>query len=870
MDQAMEVDNRLPTACSRRNFVALTGTAAALALAGCSAGPSFQTPATEPAETGSAPIYPHSTITWEQRAAALVSRMTPAEKLSQLTYTTAAIPRLGVRAWRYTNESMHGIVAARPVTAFTVDIGLAATWNPTLIQHMAGAISDEARALWNKHGLWLTYRAPAANLAWDPRWGSIEESYGEDPWLASQMACAYVRGMQGDDPKYLKTSVAVKHLVMHGSQQSRMPESLQVDPRSLHEYYLAPFQACIERGRATGVVLADNAINGVPSHANAYLLETVLRNQWGFPGYVASARGGIENMWSGLHYTKTLPESIAAALTAGCDVALLHSSLAALRSTLEKRLISQDVLDRALVRIFAVRYELGEFEPPRSVSYHTITTKVLSCTAHQNLALQVERQAMVLLKNEANFLPLDKSKIKKIAVIGPSANLCRLGMGSGHPAVHITPLAGIADRAGLAQDRIEANTYLESYGVVNRKNQGTQEEYTLGVTQDGAWAEYEGIDFTKRTIFEAMVATGGSGGSIEVRLDKPAGKLLCILHVPHTGSWQMWKKVEAPLARDVKGKHKLYLIFHGDPHAYLFNMAWFRLTPVPQSVGCPQVVYALGCRINAVRDQKLFDEAIKLARESDVAIVVGGMNEKEGKLQDRTSLSLPDVQHELIEAVYQANPKTVLVLVTGCPLAILWENQHLPAIVCGWYGGQAQGAAIADVLFGNYNPAGRLSTTWQKSEHDLPALAICDITAGRTYMYSKVPPLYAFGHGLSYTTFGYGNFAVSADVLIHGGAVQIGVDVANTGMRAGDEVVQLYVQVQGSSVPMPQQQLRGFERISLLPGQTRRVKFSLAADSLGFWDEATQQFKMNATGVEVMVGGASDQIHFRSRLVVKS
>jgi beta-glucosidase len=674
--------------------------------------------------------------TWaDDRVRALIGQMTVAEKIAQLQNTAPSIDRLKLPAYQYWNEALHGVVTGG-ATSFPQAIALGSTWDPDLVHEVASAISDEARGFSARDGKGLTYWAPVINMLRDPRWGRFEESYSEDPWLMARMGVAFVRGMQGDDARYLKTVATPKHYAGNNSEFNRHTGSSDIDEQLLHEYYLPAFEATVREAGAFSVMAAYNRVNGVPAAANPLLLQSLLRDTWGFSGYVVSDCDAIDDIVNGHHWVSTLAQASAKALLAGTDLNCGSTYPTQLSSALDQHLIAEADIDRALGRVLRARFLLGELDSADSVPYRAIHGDVIASDAHAVLARKAAQEAIVLLKNDG-LLPLDRSTVRSIAVIGPHGNDVTLGGYSGTPKHTVNVLAGIY----------------------------------------------------------AKVA--GDGGT--------------------------------------------------------------------------SVAYEPGCSITEAKDQAAIDAAATLAAKSDVAIVVVGTSQSVLREEmDRPDWSLPGAQGDLISAVQAANPRTVVVLVTAGPVAIDWAKAHVPAILTAFYDGQEQGAAIADVLFGDTNPGGKLTTTWYTGDATLPPIDDYDLRKGRTYLYYDQAPLYPFGHGLSYTSFGYANLTVGPGVMDATGLATISVDVTNTGARAGDEVVQLYVHDAAASVQRPIKQLRGFQRVHLEPGQKRSLAFTLAARDLAFWDVTAHGWRVAEGVFELAVGSSSLDIRARSSLVVRS
>ncbi|HTV60980.1 MAG TPA: glycoside hydrolase family 3 C-terminal domain-containing protein [Verrucomicrobiae bacterium] len=798
------------------------------------------------------------------RAEALVKQMTLDEKIGQLGAQALEIERLNVPMYNYyTGEALHGLLHEPPVTSFPVPLALAASWNPDLALRIYTAVSDEARAYDNRDKIGLSYYSPVTlNLHRDPRWGRCEEVPGEDPCLAATIAVEAVRGMQGQNENYLKTTACSKHFICNNTDDDRTWVSAPVDARSFWEYYTRAYRATILQGDVFTVMGAYSALNGIPCCASRFLMTDLLRSRWGFRGYVTSDCDAIDNIYDPHHYAANLPIAAAMAVTAGCDLNCGGTLQANLKAAVDQELIGEDDISLAVTRLMTVRYLLGLFDPQADVPYTGIPFEVVDSPAHRALALEAARQTLVLLKNDSQFLPLEKNAVKKIAVIGPMAGGCLLGGYSGSPMVQVSPYEGIAASLGVPIYRpyIAAAEQVASGGGV-RLQTCSEGGMNLAYITDGSWAEYPKTDFTGKTEFQARVSSAADGGRIEVHLDQLDGPLACALTVPPTGDWQHWINVSAPLT-GISGEHSIFLQFRGGG-GDLLNVEQFQLNPVsppPSQPGSPEVVLKPGCTVAGEKDDKLLQEAVDAARDADVVVLVCGVNEevdREGV--DRNTLGLTGAQPELIQAVYAANPKAVLVLSTNNSVAIEWEQEHVPAILCAVCAGQAQGTAIADVLFGDCNPCGKLPCTWYRSLDQLPPKHDYDILKGRTYLYFEGSPLYPFGYGLSYTTFQLEQLQMSAPTLGPDETVNISVVVRNTGQRAGAEVVQLYITPPPSPVKRPIKQLAGFQRVELQPGEQRTVVFKLPffEQAFWYWNEGTRHFVIQPGIARIQIGNSS-------------
>ena len=719
-----------------------------------------QAQASLPAQTADSMALPFqdTSLSFEARAADLVGRLTLDEKVAQMQDRAPAIPRLGIPAYNWWNEALHGVARSGLATVFPQAIGLAATWNDSLLFQVATVISDEARA---KHQEYvrhdsraryqgLTFWSPNINIFRDPRWGRGQETYGEDPFLAGTLAVQFIRGMQGDDSTYLKTIATVKHFAVHsGPEPDRHTFNAVVSERDLHETYLRAFAMGIQDGPAGSIMCAYNRLYGKAACGSDLLLGDLLRGRWGFKGYVVSDCGAIDDIYKRHRIVQTAAQAAALGVNTGTDLEC-GDTYASLVSAVQQGLITEARIDTAVTRLFLARMRLGMFDPPDMVRWAQIPFSVLDDSAHRALARQAARESIVLLRNKHHTLPLSKS-LRTIAVIGPDADDPRMLLGNynGEPADPITPLRGI--REALP---------------------GVRVIYARG----------------------ADLAEGFSG------LDRAPGSARA---APDSQQGSSLEAAAVQAAEDADA-----------------------------------VVLFLGLNAN------LEGEEMRV----DVPGFKGG---------DRTTIDLPAPQEALLERIVKVGKPTVLVLMSGSALAVTWAERHVNAIVEAWYPGQAAGSAIADVLFGDYNPAGRLPVTFYRSTDDLPPFDQYAMS-GRTYRFFTGKPLYAFGYGLSYTKFKYSHLTTSAKSLSASDSLTVAVDVKNDGKVRGDEVVQLYVRHEGSRIPRPRLDLRGYRRITLDPGQLRRVTFTLPGASLAWWDSTAQRWTVERDRVRLQVGGSSD------------
>lgn len=798
--------------------------------------------------------YLNPKLPLEQRVDDLVSRMTLEEKVSQMMNAAPAIPRLGIPQYDWWNEALHGVAFSGVATVFPQAIGLGATFDPPLVNRVATVISDEARAKYHEaqrrgnydrfHG--LTFWSPNINIFRDPRWGRGQETYGEDPYLTSRLGVAFVKGLQGDDPKYLKVVATPKHYAVHsGPEPERHRFDAAANERDMRETYWPAFRATVMEARAASVMCAYNRVNGEPACASTHLLGDMLRGEWGFDGYVVSDCGAIDDIYRRHNFVKTAEEASALAVKRGTDLEC-GDSYKALVNAVEQGLISEGEIDRALKRLFVFRFRLGMFDPPELVPYAKIPFSANDSPEHRQLSLEAARKSIVLLKNDNNTLPLRKD-LKSIAVIGPNADDVQVLLGNynGTPSRATTPLAGIRSLVSSNTKVLHAvGTTLTEISAVPvpaanlrgpNGEPGLKAEYFANKTLAGApvltrvdpevsfdWGMMSpapGIpadDFSARWTGKLVVTTSGkyrfgaiADDGVRVYLD---GKLIAedwTDHAPATVTGEV--TLEAGKNYDIR------MEYYESKIGAVARLAW--QPPAVVKTGSP------------------YAEAVDAAKQADAVVMVLGLSARlEGEEMnvsepgflggDRVSIDLPARQQRLLESVAATGKPVVLVLLSGSALAVNWANEHVAAIVHAWYPGEEGGTAIAEVLFGDYNPAGRLPVTFYKSVDQLPAFDNYQMD-GRTYRFFKGDPLYPFGFGLSYTRFKYSAFSVSSARIAPTESVTVSATVENAGTREGDEVVQAYVTDLAASVRVPIRSLAGIERVHLKPGERRVVKFTL-------------------------------------------
>jgi beta-glucosidase len=817
----------------------------------------------------------------EQRVNDVVSRLTLEEKVKQMLNATPAIPRLGISAYDWWNEVLHG-VARTPfkVTSYPQAIGMAATWDTTSLYKMADYSALEGRAIHNKaielgrtreRYLGLTYWTPNINIFRDPRWGRGQETYGEDPFLTAMLARAFVRGLQGEDPKYLKAAACAKHFAVHsGPEPSRHVDNFNPSIYDLWDTYLPAFKELIVKSNVAGVMCAYNAVNTQPCCANDLLMNDILRRQWNFTGYVTSDCWAIDDFFK---YHKTHKDSVTAAVDGvlhGTDIECGTSVYYTLYNGVKQGLISEEQIDISLRRLFMIRYRLGMFDPPSMVKYAQTPSSVLESPAHKAHALKMAQQSIVLLKNENNTLPLKKT-IKKIAVLGPNADnrISVLGNYNGNPSNVVSLLDGLKEKLGTNVEIIYepainfVNDTMLAYEDVSKQysidgNNGFRAEYFNNPELQGApvatkyeskidnfWQEgqnvVEGIKANNFSVRYTSNYTAAKDGFITFEVEADDGYRFLINGRTVINAWQRnrWGARNYKLQTKKDSVYKLVLEY------------W-------QGEGKANVALRAG---NFKRTD--FDAVANRVKDADVIIFAGGISPQlEGEEMpvnapgfnggDRTSILLPAVQTELMKKLKSTGKPVVFVMMTGSAIAIPWEDENIPAIINAWYGGQAAGAAIADVLFGDYNPGGRLPVTFYKNDNDLPGFSDYSMN-NRTYRYFTGKALYPFGYGLSYTSFNYSGPAAPA-YLAKGKNITISATVKNTGKKYGEEVVQLYISYPGVKEKAPLKMLKGFKRISLKAGESKKISFTLTPEQLSLVSE-NGKFYQPKGKMNISIGG---------------
>jgi beta-glucosidase len=814
-----------------------------------------------------APAYRNPSLPIEQRVDDLVARMTLEDKALQMQNTAPAIPRLGIPSYDWWSEALHGVARAGYATVFPQAIGMAATWDAGLVHREGQAIATEARAKYNQaqregnHSMnyGLTIWSPNINIFRDPRWGRGQETYGEDPFLTARIGLAFVTGLQGDDPKYLKTVATPKHYAVHsGPETARHGFNVQVAPRDLEDTYLPAFRATVVEGHADSAMCAYNAVDGSPACANTYLLATTLRDAWRFQGYVTSDCGAVGDITAGHHYTPDNEHGSAVAVRAGTDTTCGNEYVTLVKAV-HDGLIKQGEIDTAVKRLFTARLRLGMFDPPEMVPFNRIPMSEVDSAQHRALALRAARESMVLLKNPDGALPL-KPHVKTIAVIGPNAeSLVALeGNYNGTPPHPVLPVDGLRKQFAAKAEVLYAqgSAYVSELPVPvpstvfhtagDEPKPGLKAEYFANTEFSGtptlvrvdpriqfdwnAASPAPGIPMKAFAVRWSGTLTLPGPGDYTFGIDQPP----CYPCQDHeTFRVYLDDKLVTSGAQEDHGPPVPSFKFHAaDSGPHRFRLEYAHRAPL------------FGAGVILVWQPPadvLREEAVRTAQRADAVVAFVGLSpELEGEEMgihvegfsggDRTDLGLPRVQRDLLEALAATGKPLVVVLMNGSALAVDWSEQHAAAILEAWYPGEEGGTAIAETLAGVNNPAGRLPVTFYASLDQLPPFEDYSMQ-NRTYRYFRGRPLYEFGYGLSYSVFGYNNLKLSTERLEAGQPLTVEADVRNTSKVAGDEVVELYLQYPPSA-SAPIRALKGFQRVHVLPSETKHVRFRLGPRDL--------------------------------------
>ena len=847
-----------------------------LAVAALAATPAVQAqdaaPPGELARPGAALPYLDTSLDFETRARDLVSRMTLEEKAWQAGHTAPAIPRLNVPAYNWWNEGLHGVARAGIATVFPQAIGLAATFDTDRMHKSATVISDEFRAKYlatlqpdGSSGFYqgLTVWSPNINIFRDPRWGRGQETYGEDPHLTSRIANAFITGLQGDDPKYYKTIATSKHYAVHsGPEQGRHQQDFYPTPKDLEETYVPAFRSTVLDGKVGSLMCAYNALYGVPACASQYLMEEKLRKQWGFGGYIVTDCGSAANTYreDALAYETDRVNGVALGFIAGMDVICgdyrnnLTTEPEQIVEGVQRGVLPAEILDRALVRLFTARMKLGMFDPYETLPWAGITKDDFDTPENHAASLEMAKASMVLLKNEGSLLPL-KSAPARIAVVGPNADSFDTLVGNyyGTPSNPVTVLDGL--RARFPDSQID---YVQGIGLIGQAEEavpGAALCVDAACTQPGLTAEH----FANRNLEGAPSSRAVEERPyVQWRSDSRLSSIRWtgFIKAPESGNYNFRVATENGYRVFIDGKPVVEEWGVGDAPSILSGSTTLEAgRTYPIRVEAWQRGQRGEQWLLWSRPSDNGDEAVTAANNADLVVFVGGLSARiEGEEMrveaegfhggDRTNIELPKPQLDLLKRVHATGKPTVLVLMNGSALAVNWADENIPAIVEAWYPGGEGGHAVAQLLAGDYSPAGRLPVTFYRGVDNLPAFTDYSME-NRTYRYHKDEVLYPFGHGLSYTSFAY----TAPKAVANGdGTVTVSVGVRNSGEMDGDEVVQLYLS--RSDLPgQPIRSLAAFNRVALKRGESKTVSFTLSERDLSTVD---------AAGVRAVVPGKVD------------
>lgn len=889
-------------------------------------------------------------LSFHQRAADLVSRLTLQEKIAQMgnmvdtqvSRTDGDGVQITLPMYQYWNEALHGVARSGAATSFPESKGMSSTWDRQLIFDCATAISDEARVYNNLYNKGLNYWCPTINMARDPRWGRDEENYGEDPFLAGQLAVQFIKGMQGNDSKYLKTVACAKHFAANNYEQGRQGSTSFMTKHNLFEYYLPAFKMSVKEGDVKSIMSSYNALStdineenangqswakgntggkawgGKPNAMNDWLLTGILRNQWGFDGYVTSDCAGVSCIYRNVKHGYYGPNddgselqndykarATADAIKAGNDMNCEFKNQtsvfqSALEAAIAKGYMTEADLDRALIRVLETRFALGEFDSANP--WGNLGAETLESAANQALALKAAQESIVLLKNEkadandaAPLLPI--STDKKVAIVGPYANQIMLGDYSGTPTYTTTPLQAFAAKMNFdVSDGTHKFLDYDSFHA-NRGEAKFRDGDHVGNTANGDWIVFDEIDFGSgcaNFTVNCATKTGAGIGTANFYLDlddaniAAATETTAVLSISNesiaAGGWTTYTDITANVDPNVfKGKHKLTVKFIGSM-SYVGNWKTFRFYNEgsnPMEDFGPLYMVQTTTTVNETASEEMIARAVAVAQKADIVVFCGGTDFSKPadhatgtESHDRWKITMPGNQTELLQELYAVNKNVVLVLETNSSMDITWEKANIPAIIEAWYGGQAQGQAICDVIYGDVNPSGKLTSTWYNRLEELPSASDSQFGAngmleyniddwGYTYMYygkgtganvarQAAAPMYPFGYGLSYTTFDYSNPTIASD--------HVTFTITNTGTRAGAEVAQVYVSFPNSSVSHIQKlnrRLVGFERVELEAGQSKEVTIPINEEQLAYYDDDTDKIKIEGGTVNVYISASS-------------
>ncbi|MBP1541165.1 MAG: glycoside hydrolase family 3 C-terminal domain-containing protein [Prevotella sp.] len=902
--------------------------------------------------------YQNPSLSFHERAVDLVSRLSLEEKAWQMgNMVDQDINRRDYRddgyvkipAYQYWNEALHGVARSGAATSFPESKGMSSSWDRQLIYDCAAVISDEARIYNNVYQKGLNYWCPTINMARDPRWGRDEENYGEDPFLAGQLAVQFIKGMQGEqttENPYLKTVACAKHFAANNYEQGRQGSTSFMKEHNLREYYLPAFEMAVKEGGVKSIMSSYNALStdlneknaagtgwtvkkawgGKPNAMNDWLLTNILRREWGFDGYVTSDCAGVSCIYRSVKhfyygniygtYTDEagdinnlyMAHATADAIKAGNDMNCEFKNRTsvfqtAVQQAIEDGYMTEADLDRALVRVMETRFALGEFDD--NCPWRNIAASRLECDEHQAMALKAARESIVLLKNDGGLLPITADK--KVALIGPYANQIMLGDYSGTPTYTTTPFEAFSKKLNftVTDGTLQAENFDEAVVSKHGADKNNKGAGNLENTAPGDIFLYKNVNFGDGcNNFEMSCGAKSSGlGQVSFILDSKDGTPFLTVSNLDTGGWTKWQSVTASIDPAISGTHDLYVKFSGS-NDYVGNYDYFKFFNPdvnPLETAGPLYMVETSGSVNVNATEEAISRAVAVAQKADVVVFLGGTNyekldnhETGTESHDRFVITLPGNQEDVLKAVYAVNPNVVLVLESNSSLDITWAKANIPAIMDVWYGGQAQGQAVCDVIYGDYNPGGKLTSTWYNSLAELPAASDSKFSAngmleydiddwGYTYMYygkgtganvarQAKKPMFPFGYGLSYTTFQYSNLSPATTTLRAGSEVEISFTVKNTGSRDGAEVVQLYVDFPNATVDHIKRlnrRLVGFERVELKAGEEKTVAIPLKHEQLAYFDDDTHTFRVEQGTVNFHVSASSADDRLNGTIAVE-
>ncbi|MDH6304336.1 beta-glucosidase [Parabacteroides sp. PF5-5] len=822
----------------------------------------------------------------EERMEDLLGRLTLEEKVGQMMNQTPAIERLGIPEYDWWNEALHGVARAGQATVFPQSIAMAATFDDEALHKTFDMISDEARAKYHQYQKdkeydrykGLTFWTPNINIFRDPRWGRGMETYGEDPYLTGRMGVAVVKGLQGNDPKYFKTHACAKHYAVHsGPEWNRHEYNAEATPRDLWTTYLPAFEELVKEADVQEVMCAYNRFEGTPCCSSDKLLIDILRNTWGYEDIILSDCGAIDDFWrkdprTPRHETHPSAEAASAdAVKNGTDLEC-GGSYQALLKAVQDGLITEEELNVSLRRLFKGRFELGMFDPDELVPYASIPYSVVESPEHVAQSLDMARKSMVLLKNKNNILPLSKS-LKKIAVVGPNANdsIMLWANYNGFPSKTVTILEGIKNKVPDAEVIYELGCNHTDNFVITDFGNHIFSSAGIGFASEF----YNNRDFEGEPVHKG-IASGSSihyttGGNTQFAPNVN----LTNFSARFTGEFE--SPISGPVEFTISGNDG-YRLFIGDEKVidiwdreytsgqqYILHAEKGKKYPVKieymQRIGNADLNFQIG-----VRTPVDYQATAAKVKEADIIVYVGGISPRlEGEEMpvdaegfrkgDRTNIEVPNVQKEMIRALKATGKPVVYVVCTGSALALNWEEANLDAILNAWYGGQEAGTAVADILFGDYNPAGRLPITFYKSVDQLADFQDYNMK-GRTYRYMTETPLYPFGYGLSYTTFEYKNAKLSQDKISKTQSVTLTLDIANTGKADGDEVAQVYIK-NPNDPEGPIKALKAFKRVHVNAGSSQQLSIELQPKAFWSFNDPKQIMEVRSGKYQILYGGSS-------------